>query len=137
MTQIADKLQPLLRKRSGYERIWMYLKDHPNKTLEEVAAALSMKMNTVSAAFHDMFAQRGMLKRQRGSRMGRGVWEYTALGGTYELLPRKAKVKASPAPAPVQLAPDAAPAPRPAFDIEAYTLGELRAIHAQLDKLFR
>lgn len=133
------------------EVIWRWVKDHPNRTSSEVAKAVHVDTQQVYALIWQML-QRKMLARQRGSRMGKGVWEYTAVGKEYELLPMPPKPKdAAETPTPpaaaeiLHFAPDEAaaldkmldipPAP-PKFDIEVYTLGELRAIHAQLKALF-
>ena len=134
------------------EVIWRWVKDHPNRTSSEVAKVVHMDTQQVYALIWQMH-QRKMLARQRGSRMGTGVWEYTAVGKEYELLPspfktpkRKSQAPTPPAAAEIlHFAPDEAaaldkmldipPAP-PKFDIEVYTLGELRAIHAQLKALF-
>lgn len=132
--------------------VWLWLKDHPNRTSPEVAKAVHIQEQQVYALIWQML-QRKMLARQRGSRMGKGVWEYTAVGKEYELLPMPPKPKAAAEPkaateppvATLDLSADEAaaldkmldipPAP-PKFDIEVYTLGELRAIHAQLKALF-
>ena len=126
--------------------VWLWLKDHPNRTSPEVAKAVHIQEQQVYALIWQML-QRKMLARQRGSRMGKGVWEYTAVGKEYELLPMPPKPNAAAEPpvATLDLSADEAaaldkmldipPAP-PKFDIEVYTLGELRAIHAQLKALF-
>lgn len=131
--------------------VWLWLKDHPNRTSPEVAKAVHIQEQQVYALIWQML-QRKMLARQRGSRMGKGVWEYTAVGKEYELLPMPAKppaVAETPTPPAaaetLRFAPDEAaaldkmldipPAP-PKFDIEVYTLGELRTIYAELKALF-
>lgn len=126
--------------------VWLWLKDHPNRTSPEVAKAVHIQEQQVYALIWQMF-QRKMLARQRGSRMGKGVWEYTAVGKEYELLPMPPKPNAAAEPpvatpdltadetaAPDKM-PDTPPAP-PKFDIEVYTLGELRTIYAELKALF-
>lgn len=136
----------VLRLPTQTEAIWRWLKDHPHRTAHEVAAATHIPESRVRAVVWQMHTERGMLDRRRGSRHGKGVWEYTALGNTYELLPKKT----APAPDPaaervLNLPPDESaaldkmlgiPAERPKFDIEVYTLGELRTIYAQLKALF-
>lgn len=136
----------VLRLPTQTEAIWRWLKDHPYRTTHEVAAATRMPESRVRAVVWQMHTERGMLGRRRGSRHGKGVWEYTALGNTYELLPKKT----APTPAPaaeraLDLPPDESaaldkmlgiPAERPKFDIEVYTLGELRTIYAELKALF-
>lgn len=126
--------------------VWRWLKDHPNRTSPEVAKAVHIQEQQVYALIWQMF-QRKMLTRQRGSRMGKGVWEYTAVGKEYELLPMPPKSNAAAEPpvatpdltadetASPDKMPDTPPAP-PKFDIEVYTLGELRTIYAELKALF-
>ena len=134
----------ILRIPTQTEVIWRWLKDHPHRTTHEIAAATRIPEPRVRAVVWQMHTERGMLDRRRGSRHGKGVWEYTALGNTYELLPKKT----APAPAAerdLDPAPDESaaldkmlgiPAERPKFDIEVYTLGELRTIYAELKALF-
>lgn len=136
----------VLRLPTQTEAIWRWLKDHPHRTTHEVAAATHIPESRVRAVVWQMHTERGMLDRRRGSRHGKGVWEYTALGNTYELLPKKTAPTPTPAAERVlDLAPDESaaldkmlgiPAERPKFDIEVYTLGELRTIYAQLKALF-
>lgn len=132
--------------KTQYERIWLWLKDHPHQTPAEVASALHIKVTSAAAAVHDMCTNRGMLSRQRGTRFTQGVWEYSAVGSKYELQPRKFSHEARrrralsqpPAEAPSSAKPPVsveAP-PTPKFDIDSYTLGELRAIYRQLADLF-
>lgn len=132
------------------ERIWHWLKDNPHKTEAEIAATTHITATSIPPTVREMIG-RGMLQRRRGSRFGRGVWEYATLGMKYELRPLPSKSKslhgvksANPAPAPATTpttpavqAPSPAPAPQlRAFDMDSYTLGELRSIYAQLHKLF-
>lgn len=141
----------VLRLPTQTEAIWRWLKDHPHRTTNEVAAATHIPESRVRAVVWQMHTERGMLDRRRGSRHGKGVWEYTALGNTYELLPKKANtpegkaISAAVAERNLTLPPDESaaldkmlgiPAERPKFDIEVYTLGELRTIYAELKALF-
>lgn len=136
----------ILRIPTQTEAIWRWLKDHPHRTTHEVAAATHIPESRARAVVWQMHTERGMLDRRRGSRHGKGVWEYTALGNTYELLPKKAApTPGAAAERDLTLPPDESaaldkmlgiPAERPKFDIEVYTLGELRTIYAELKALF-
>jgi len=137
-----------VRTVSQTQIVWTWIKDHPHCTVKETAAATRIPEYRVNCVVWDLHSERGMLTRRRGSRHGKGVWEYAAIGKTYELLPRKANTpegKAISAAVAEQAEHGADTAQQkylgtatatPKFDIEAYTLGELRSIYAELKALF-
>lgn len=138
-----------VRTMSQTQIVWTWIKDHPHCTIKETAAATRIPEYRVNCVVWDLHSERGMLTRRRGSRYGKGVWEYAAIGKTYELLPKKLNAAdGKSAPSPVaehdeQHGTDAAQhkhlgtaTAQPKFDIEAYTLGELRSIYAELKALF-
>lgn len=123
-----------LRIPSKRERVWTWLRDHPNSTVAETAAALKLGAKNASQSFFQMHGA-GTLVRQRGSRFGSGVWEYRAVGTEYSTPRAKRKANAGYAPAVSTEVPVVRSVPVK-FDIEQYTLGELREIHRQLNALF-
>ena len=91
------------------KRIWLWLKDHPEKTAEEIATALGEKLNTVSAQMTNL-RDRDMLivfkdksRKQGMAGIQYMVSRYTVKHKVWEMLPRK-HMKAK--------APEAAPALR-------------------------
>lgn len=80
-------------------RIWMYLKDHPNKTARDIVLALKLNESSVYTMLSDMNT-RGMIEskkdnlpaRNRGPGLPyRVVWK--AIGDKYELQPKVKKEK--------------------------------------------
>lgn len=144
MQEAVAKAGTPLRMPSQLQIVWTWLKDHPDRTAKEIATAVHLPVARANFLLWDLFQQRGMASRKWSSRHGKGKWEYAALGSTYELLPKKRATpegKAISAAAAAERAESSAPAPKSAravqvFDIESYTLGELRSIYAQLKQLF-
>ena len=141
-----SQASPTRRMPSQNEVVWVWLRDHPHRTAKEIATATHLKETAVNQRLFELFSERGMVTRRRGSRHGKGVWEYAVAGKEYELLPRK-NAKRSPEGVTkaerdahlarvAETAPPSEPSARAAFDIEQYTLGELRAIYAELKALF-
>lgn len=127
-----------LKLPSQMEQVWRWVKNNPHRTVQEAAKATHVKETNTSSLLTQMMS-RGMVTRRRGSRFGKGVWEYEALGLTYELLPKKSGVKDTPAAAPAEAptTPYIITTTHQAFNPDIYTIGELRAIHAQIAALLR
>jgi hypothetical protein len=132
------------------KRIWLWLHDHPGRTMAEIAAALNEEKMDVSSRLNEL-ENRQMVSFVRDHvRSGNGTFlmkRFTALGKEYELLPMQKKYKAKPpakkfadVPTPLPLPPQAIekkPATLPTKDwMDRYTLGELRAMYADLKRLF-
>jgi hypothetical protein len=153
-TALATAKSPL-RLPGLPERIWTYLRDNPHRTCVEVAKAIHSRESHVSATMWTMFhGAPSTLSRQRGSRQGRGVFEYATLGREYEPSRKPASKKgtvtqvtpiemvepaARPTMVAVSLAPKATPpkATSHGVDLESLTLGQLRALRDDLNNLFR
>ena len=115
------------------KRIWLWLKDHPEKTGGEIAKAIGMKDNNVSALCGNM-VQRGLMKvielpRVVTSGYGsaeRLVLHYSVdpkMRGVFELLPAPKKVKTANTVQPVKdETPKAALAPAP-YDFKPASAG--------------
>jgi len=71
------------------ERVWLWLKDHPDHMGTSVSKALQESEQSVASALADM-TSRGMLVREQTRSMRRNikVWIYKAVGDTYTVLPR-------------------------------------------------
>ena len=126
-------------KLSQKERIHAWMKDHPWKTYDEISKALHIHTSSVSSVLSDM-QSRGMVKSQRGSRMGRGFTEYAVTMQVYENLPKPAKPSAQPksltsADIPMEAQPLVV-VPPPKINLEALTIAEARELYHQLKGMF-
>lgn len=103
------------------KRIWLWLKDNPNKTTSAIASSIGIQQNNVATVCSDM-AQRNMLQTtlvMMRVRVGKGHVEKTVLHysvhpkmrGEYELLPKAKKEKGVKESPPV--VKEKAPAPAP------------------------
>jgi len=132
------------------KRIWLWLKDHPNKTAREIELAIGeTRPGHVSNAVSDLHS-RGMLSAcavnqsvyPHGRKTNRGrsfVNVYTALGSEFELLPRPktpskviAKHTANTPVPPTQ----EKPVEKFAINIENMTLNEARTLYLKLKEFF-
>ena len=128
------------------KRVWTWLKDHPSKGSKETAKALNVAPSDVSATLSNMY-QRGMVARaQRTNNNTVGPhteYEYTALGRTFQLLPRPAgkhqprpQVTPIPALAPVVTVASEPPKPTMLVNIDNMKVGEARALYTHLKAIF-
>jgi hypothetical protein len=132
------------------KRIWLWLKDHPNKTAREIELAIGeTRPGHVSNSVSDLYT-RGMVSARavnnsvypnaRKTNRGRSfVNVYAALGSEFELLPRPktpSKVIAKhTANTPVPSEPEK-PVAKFAINIENMTLSEARALYLKLKEFF-
>lgn len=94
------KLPPLIK------RVWLWLKDHPDKTYIEVARAINVTDQAVASAltelrYRDMVTYVEEVKLRHNQQGPNKVRRYRAKGTEYELLPRrknKAVVRDYPQP---------------------------------------
>ena len=134
------------------KRIWLWLKDHPDKTSKEIAAALNVSRNNVSPTLSDM-DKRGMVSYKKqylsynAGKPGRTyINVYRALGDEFEVLPKpkKPKVQAvKPASEPKSLP---APAEKPMVErsltsrrkisLDEMSVVEAKELYDQLKKIF-
>jgi hypothetical protein len=113
------------------KRIWLWLKDHPNKTSREVSTALNAVHSQVATLTNQMY-KRGMLEKITGGDMLR--WK-TCIP-EYERLPiRKASAPIAKATC-ITVPPNFPKVLANAVDIEALTLREARALYNQLKEYF-
>lgn len=155
MNQMTQALQAAgVQTPSQMQRIWTALKDShrtPGMTSKDVAAATGIKFSNVSSILTDMFKRNmvSVVKAPRRAAAGaQHAFYYTALGNKYELKPRRhTKPTARPAtsgtafPLPANYMPPAAPAPKPpapshGVDLDKLTLGQIKALLADIQALF-
>ena len=77
-------------KMSHGKRIWLWLHDHPGKTVTEIEAALGISQSTNAAVYLRDMLDRGMVSRVKAHRRnsGSGAYEYSTCIREYELLPK-------------------------------------------------
>lgn len=134
------------------KRIWLWLKDHPDKTCPELEKALGeSRSGHVSNALHDlicrgMISKRGVAPRSHPTRRrGRQLINaYSALGAEFDLLPKRRTdlpevIAKHAASTPVPHAPPAPEKPvgKFAIDIENMTLSEAHALYLKLQEFFK
>lgn len=115
------------------KRIWLWLKDHPNKTSREICTALNASHSQVATLTNQMY-KRGMLSKGSAD----GVLNWKTCIPEYERLPLRKEGAPIAKATSLTLPPPVAPSmqTRYNFDIEKLTLEDARAIYTQLKKLF-
>jgi hypothetical protein len=146
------------------KRVWLWLKDHPNKSAKEVANAIGVGVTSVASACSNMSGRGMLIEGQVPSRAPRGsrtVAAYTVKYRDFELLhapPKNRPIRVlalAPTPQlplpfqarePAPVAPPVAPQP-PMSDTEFvlsgikarlendYSVAQLRAIRVFINKL--
>jgi hypothetical protein len=124
------------------KRIWMWLRDHPNKNAREISLALHIVLSHVHTSLREM-TDRGMVKSKahyHAHHSGPGkktIFEYCAVGDTYELMPiRKTPQGQSSPPTVVKFEPAPVVAPNSKIDVDAMPLAEARRVYEELRKIF-
>ena len=97
-TQIQQALEKAgVKTKPIAERLWLWLRDNPEHTAKEIAAAIGETPQHTSSCIHDLFRRREMLVvvQKRDRRTGRlvGMWSVKYPHKPYELLPTKKKNK--------------------------------------------
>lgn len=125
------------------QKIHHYLKDHPNKTKEEIAKALGFPSIGSTYAALKRAMREGLLRKQRGTRFTKGVWEYQIVFKEFQQ-PSWGYVKVADRVKPdkpnqeiktgINWAPETEKPPK--FDIDSLTLGEARKLYNDLHKMF-
>lgn len=155
MTTMEVAMKKVMKVPPRTERIFNYVKDHPEVTAETVRKALKMEASSVSSLLCQL-EQRKMLSStdksmrvnsSNGRSMVRNVAHYTSTISEYELLPKPKKLTVVPQvpkkdnPVTVLSVEKKAPAVSmpPSIDefIERLTIGEARRLHQKLDAMFR
>ena len=128
------------------KRVWLWLKDHPNKTAGEISCALGVpREGNIPGVLNDLLS-RGMVVSTmvpRAPNVLRGpafVKSYSTRGARFELLPRRKIPLTSPAK---HFADTPTPAPEPekvvgkfAINVENMTLRDAKALYLQLKAIF-
>jgi len=122
---------PTLKK-----RIWLWLKDHPDKTYREIAHALNVR-KTDCATQLGVMENRGMLSRVKGTLRHSSASAWSVVFDEYELLPPRARAL-NPLDRPIStqlIRPQPVVAPGK-IDVSSLKLSEARALYVELKKYF-
>ena len=123
------------------KRIWLWLKDHPKKTYNEIAVALNISKIDCSTQLGIMY-NRGMLSKVKGvyvpgSSASINLW--SIIYDEYELLPPRARAL-NPLDRPIStqlIHPQPVIEPAPcSVDVTSLKLSEARALYVELKKYF-
>lgn len=155
MTAMEEAMKKVMKVPPRTERIFNYVKDHPDVTAETVRKALKMEASSVSSILSQLESRKMLssvskalrVNSSNGKSMLRHVAHYTAIIKEYELLPKPKKVAAVAAEVqkkprieltivPVEKKSSNLP---PSIDefIERLTIGDARRLHQKLDAMFR
>ena len=123
------------------ERVWTYIKDHPNSKLSAVTAiygpTAAQAVNTLY--MRKMLTRRSVTQRTKDGRI-REIFEYRAAMETYELLPLPLKTKTAAREIVTQkpltgLKPASSTTTLDAY-IDSLTVAEARALYQKLKNIF-
>jgi hypothetical protein len=120
MSDLQSALLKAVSFKPQIERVWLYLKDHPDSPAKRVRAEL--KLDSASTLLSQL-EDRGMVASSLFSDNFGTRKVYRAIGQTYEMLPRK--VKKPEQETPVKQS-----------KLDSMTVKEARETWAQLDKFF-
>ena len=128
------------------QKIHNYLKDHPHKTKEEITKALGFgSVDSVYACLRRALID-GLLRKRKGSRFTKAVWEYEVVFKEFQqpLWVRKKKETKveeehevlidTPKSWDVNFTPKTEKPHK--FNIDSLTLGEARNLYNELHKMF-
>lgn len=123
------------------ERVWTYIKDHPNSKLSAVTAIYgSTAAQAVSTLYvRKMLTRRSVTQRTKDGRI-REIFEYLTAMETYELLPLPLKTKTvareivTKKPL-TELKPASSTTTLDAY-IDSLTVAEARALYQKLKNIF-
>lgn len=124
------------------KRVWLWLKDHPERTYSDIAIELGETIGAVSSTLSNM-NRRGMVRFiEEPQRPGgiRTVRRYSVTQRIYELLPCQAKGKKAPPVAPVTVALVHKPPPLPEWTpesvVDKLNVRQARAVFDTLKGIF-
>lgn len=123
------------------KRVWMHLKDHPGKSIKQVAQAFSADERRVGLAVRDL-ESRNMIyhvKEEMAYRKGmpgrHNINIYYCVGNKYELLPVRKQEKPKPKVDPAPVVKTEPPKPKK-LTIENLSVIEAKELYEELKKIF-
>lgn len=136
-TQIIEAFKKAGLKMTKAERIWLYLKDKPGRTVKQIEADLHMQ--AINAPIHYM-REGGLLRVEQERFNNRKTNVYYAKGAEFSSEGLYSKPKLKPAAASCTVVtsnPEASKGEsKPIFNLETLTIGEARNLYSQLKKMF-
>ena len=142
MNQMTQAFQAAgVKQKPLIERVWTYIKDHPNSKLSAVTAIYgSTAAQAVNTLYmRKMLTRRSVTQRTKDGRI-REIFEYRAAMETYELLPLPLKTKTAAREIVTQkplteLKPANFVTTLDAY-IDGLTVAEARALYQKLKNIF-
>jgi predicted transcriptional regulator len=132
MTKIAEQLKKSGLAVSVNKRVWMYLKDHPDKSAKDIALALNVHQAQVYVAVNFMSSRKMLTSYIELEKRGvgrRSIKVYRAAGDRYELLPLIQKNQEV-----TVIVPE--PAKQIEVNIDTLTVKEAKALYDKLKEIF-
>ena len=133
MTKIVEQLKKSGLAVSVNKRVWMYLKDHPNKSAKDIALALNVQQAQVYVAVNFMSSRKMLTSYIELEKRGvgrRSIKVYQAVGDRYEMLPppvQKIQEVTVIMPEPVK---------QIEVNIDTLTVKEAKALYDKLKEIF-
>ena len=148
MNSITEAMKKVGISIPQIKRVWVWLKDHPEKTSKEIGLAIGLDPSIVSALLHNL-KSRGMVTSRKEYNIsssfskspGRNyITVYRTVGAEYELLPVKKTPRPAAIKAEVLKVSAATPTPNPVvkkkFSIDDLSVYEAKELYEQLKTIF-
>ena len=132
MTKIVEQLKKSGLAVSVNKRVWMYLKDHPNKSAKDIALALNVQQAQVYVAVNFMSSRKMLTSYIELEKRGvgrRSIKVYQAVGDRYEMLPPVQKIQEV-----TVIMPE--PVKQIEVNIDTLTVKEAKALYDKLKEIF-
>jgi predicted transcriptional regulator len=132
MTKIVEQLKKSGLAVSVNKRVWMYLKDHPNKSAKDIALALNVQQAQVYVAVNFMSSRKMLTSYIELEKRGvgrRSIKVYQAVGDRYEMLPPVQKIQEV-----TVIVPE--PIRQIEVNIDTLTVKEAKALYDKLKEIF-
>jgi predicted transcriptional regulator len=132
MTKIVEQLKKSGLAVSVNKRVWMYLKDHPDKSAKDIALALNVHQAQVYVAVNFMSSRKMLTSYIELEKRGvgrRSIKVYKAVGDRYEMLPpvQKTQEVTVIVPEPIR---------QIEVNIDTLTVKEAKALYDKLKEIF-
>jgi len=118
------------------KRVWIYLKDHPIKSIKDISLALKCEESKVRRALADLesrnmvYHTKEVSIHRKDMRGRKSINLYRSIGDEYKLLPvRKIEKPIAPKPIQVEVKPKK-------FTIDDLSVVEAKQLYEQLKEIF-
>lgn len=133
MTNMTEQLKKSGLAVPANKRVWMYLKDHPNKSAREIALALNIHPAQSYTALNDLASRKMVTNHIELEKRGvgrRSIKVYQAVGDRFELKPIRSSVKPEESSVVIQ------PVKKAEIDVDALTVKEAKVLYDKLKEIF-